>query len=134
MPNWIWISTAQQLKTLEQEPWKQLGLLHAARGAGWTSFAEAFQEQWGEPPTLLEASGYDTARVIALAGIAPPPVSKDGIQDTMAWVDPEADPVPLCEGLKRRRQGQSLRIKAAASDFRLKGGRPPSGVASAALL
>ena len=40
----------------------------------------------------------------------------------MGWGEPDAE------------QAQSLCIQAASSDVWLKGGRPPSGVASAALL
>lgn len=134
VPNWVWISGSSVLAELSEQPWQQLGLKHAARGEGWSSFAEAFETRWGAQPTLLEASGYDTARVLALAGTAPPPLSSEGTPDAMGWVDPDAKPVPLCEGFQLRQQGKSLRIPAAASDFRLMPAQAPSGSALAGLL
>ena len=107
---------------------------HSARGEGWSAFAKLYEERWGEQPDLLEASAYDTARVLALAGSAPLPLSQEGLPDGMGWVDPDATPVALCEGFKRRQQGQPLRLKAAASDFRLRAGDSPSGTALAGLL
>ena len=134
VPNWVWLSGSTVLEDVSRQPWKQLGLTHAARGDGWSSFAEAFESRWGDQPTLLEASGYDTARVLALAGAAPPPLSKEGTPDAMGWIDPDAKPVPLCKGLEMRLQGKKLRIPAAASDFRLQPGQAPSGSAMAGLI
>ena len=134
VPNWIWISGSRLLAELSQQPWQQLGLTHASRGDGWSAFAKAFESRWGDQPTLLEASGYDTARVLALATMAPPPLSEEGTPDAMAWVDPDAKPVPLCKGFQMRQQGKSLRIPAAASDFRLQPGLAPSGSALAGLI
>ena len=61
-------------------------------------------------------------------------MSKEGSLDAMGWVDPEAKPVSICEGLKLRQQGKTLRVKAAASDFTLRGGEAPSGSALAGLI
>ena len=133
-PNWIWLSDATQIQDLEQQAWQQLGLDHPARGDGWSSFAEAYEKRWGESPHLLEAAAFDTARILALSGAAPLPVSKEGSLDAMGWVDPEAKPVSICEGLKLRQQGKTLRVKAAASDFTLRGGEAPSGSALAGLI
>ena len=133
-PNWIWLSDAEQLDAVQIQPWQQMGLKHPARGEGWSVFSNAFQQRWDEQPSLLEASGYDTARILALADSAPLPVSQEGTKDPMGWVDPDAKPVSICEGLKRRRDGQSLRLKAAASDFRLRAGQAPSGDAVVGLL
>ena len=133
-PNWIWLGDAVQMQNLKQQAWQQLGLDHSSRGNGWSSFAEAYQRRWGETPDLLEASAYDTARILALTGAAPLPVSKEGALDAMGWVDPEAKPVSICEGLKLRQQGQTLRVEAAASDFTLRGGEAPSGNATAGLI
>lgn len=77
---------------------------------------------WVESLTLLEASGSDTARVMTLVGIAPLPLLAEGTQDRMGWDEPDAE------------QAQSLCIQAASSDVWLKGGRPASGVVSAASL
>ncbi len=133
-PNWIWLSDATQIQDLEQQAWQQLGLEQPARGDGWSAFAEAYEKRWGESPDLLEAAAYDTARVLALSGAAQLPVSKEGSLDAMGWVDPEAKPVSICEGLTLRQQGKTLRVKAAASDFTLRGGEAPSGSALAGLI
>ena len=134
VPNWIWLSSAGELAGMKTTSWKQMGLGHAAHGEGWSTFAEAYQARWGEQPDLLEASGYDTARVLALAGTAPPPTSQEGTTDAMGWVDPDGDFVDICQGLEQRRRREKVRLKSAASDFRLQPGRAPSGQAEAALL
>ena len=133
-PNWIWLTSADGFNTLKPAPWKQLGLKHPARGRGWTSFQSLFLQRWGKPPTLLSASGYDTARLLALVDVAPLPLSVEGQRDAMGWIDPEASAVPLCDAFVRRRQGDGLRLEAAASDFRLRSGTTPSGEASVLLL
>ena len=133
-PNWVWLSAPDDLQALPEVPWQQLGLEHPARGEAWPGFSAAFSSRWGEAPDLLAASGYDTARVLALVAAAPLPASDEGVRDPMGWVDPDEAPISLCEALKRRRQGESLRLEAAASDFRLRGGATPSGKASAGIL
>ena len=97
-----------------------------ARGQHWDRFAEHFRQRWQHAPGLLEASAYDTARVLALA---------DGDQpEPMAWIDPDAEPMPLCEALRQRQAGETLKIPSAASDFRLRAGHAPGGTAEAALV
>ena len=90
--------------------------------------------RWGEQPDLLEASGYDTARVLALAGTAPPSTSKEGTTDAMGWIDPDGEFVDICQGLKQRRKREKVRVKSAASDFRLQSGHVPSGQAKAIVI
>ena len=133
-PNWVYLSDSDALHDLPQVPWQQLGLEHPARGDHWWTFAKAFHRRWGDAPDLLAAAGYDTARVLALVEVAPPPVSDDGLPNPMGWVSPDQDAVELCSALRQRRRGESLRLKAAASDFRLRGGMSPSGQAAAGLL
>ena len=72
--------------------------------------------------------------MLALVEVAPPPVSDDGLPNPMGWVSPDQDAVELCSALRQRRRGESLRLKAAASDFRLRGGMSPSGQAAAGSL
>ena len=133
-PNWVYLSDSSTLRDLPQVPWQQLGLEHPARGEDWLAFAEAFNRRWGQTPDLLAAAGYDTARVLALVEAAPLPVSDDGLPDPMGWVSPDQDAVDLCSALRQRQRGEALRLKAAASDFRLRGGMTPSGQAAAGLL
>ena len=69
---------------------------------------------------LLAAAGYDTARLLALVDAASLPLSADGGIDAMGWLDPDQNEVvPICQALDQRRRGERLRLKAAASDFRL---------------
>ena len=133
-PNWVWLAASDELHALPEVPRQQLGLEHPTRGEDWPGFSAAFSSRWGERPDLLAASGYDTAHVLALMAVAPLPASDEGGRDPMGWVDPDAAPISLCDALKRRRQGQSLLLEAAASDFRLRGGATPSGKASAGIL
>ncbi|MGB1416566.1 MAG: amino acid ABC transporter substrate-binding protein [Synechococcus sp.] len=127
-PNWVWLSESDRVATLRRRPWQQITLKAPARGDAWGPFAQRFQERWGEAPDLLAASAYDTARVLALAA------GVDG--DPLSWIDPDAEPMPLCEAFSRRQASDSegLRIPSAASDFRLRPGLPPGGTAQAGLV
>ena len=51
----------------------------------------------------------------------------------MGWVSPDQDTNDFCTALVQRQRGESLRLKAAASDFRLRAGMTPSGRAAAGL-
>ena len=133
-PNWVYLSDSDALQDLPQVPWQQLGLEHPARGDNWLAFEQEFSRRWGEAPDLLAAAGYDTARVLALVEVASLPISIEGIPDPMGWVSPDQDAVDLCTAFVRRQRGESLRLKAAASDFRLRAGMTPSGRAAAGLL
>ena len=133
-PNWIWLTGAEDLQSLPSAPWKQLGLKHPARGDGWQAFDALFQKRWGSSPTLLAASGYDTARLLALIDAAPLPISDEGRRVAMGWVDPDAPLVPLCDAFASRRQGEAFRPESAASDSRFRPGQTPSGEATAHLL
>lgn len=133
-PNWVWLSAAEVLTSVPDVPWQQLGLQHPARGENWMEFQGAYQEQWGGPPDLLSAAGYDTARLLALVAAAPLPKTGDGAPDPMGWIDPDAPSVSVCEALQQRRAGQPLRLSSAASDARLRAGMTPSGNAQAGLL
>lgn len=133
-PNWVYLSDSDALQDLPQVPWQQLGLEHPARGDNWLAFEQEFSRRWGEAPDLLAAAGYDTARVLALVEVASLPVSTEGIPDPMGWVSPDQDAVDLCTALVQRQRGESPRLKAAASDFRLRAGMTPSGRAAAGLL
>ena len=97
-------------------------------------FQTIYQEQWGAVPDLLAAAGYDTARLLALVAAAPLPKTTDGDLDPLGWIDPDAPAVSVCTALEQRRNGQLLRVRAAASDARFRPGTPPSGQATAGLL
>ena len=133
-PNWIWLTGSEGLQDLPAASWKQLGLQHPARGDGWQAFDASFKKRWGTSPTLLAASGYDTARLLALVDAAPLPISAEGRRVAMGWVDPDARLVPLCDAFTSRRRGESFRPVAAASDARFRPGQTPSGEATAHLL
>ena len=53
---------------------------YGAAGAwsAWSGFQERFLAERGQTLTLLAASGYDTARMLTLASLAPSPVSVEG--------------------------------------------------------
>ena len=133
-PNWIWLTPADDLEQVPSAPWQQLGLQHPARGENWMSFNSAFQSRWGQTPSLLAAAGFDTARLLAVVRSAPLPLSAQGSRDAMGWLNPDLDAVPICDGLARRRRGESLRLEAAASDARFLPGQAPSGEALAGVL
>ena len=133
-PNWVWLSAPEALEALPPVPWQQLGLQHPARGENWSTFQASYQQQWGGVPDLLAAVGYDTARLLALVAAAPLPRTAEGQLNPLGWLDPDAAPVGLCSAFAQRRKGQPLRLRAAASDARLRAGMTPSGQAAAGLL
>ena len=133
-PNWIWLTEAESLHDAPAVPWQQLGLQHPARGDAWSDFQDDFQRQIGTAPSLLAGAGFDTARLLALADAAPLPLSDDGGNDAMGWLDPDQEAIPICEAFVQRRRGQRLRLQAAASDSRFRAGHAPSGQAIAGLI
>ncbi len=54
--------------------------------------------------------------------------------DAMGWIDPDGEFVDICQGLKQRHKREKIRVKSAASDFRLQSGRVPSGQAKAIVI
>ena len=130
----MWLSAPEALEALPPVPWQQLGLQHPARGENWSTFQASYQQQWGGVPDLLAAVGYDTARLLALVAAAPLPRTAEGQLNPLGWLDPDAAPVGLCSAFAQRRKGQPLRLRAAASDARLRAGMTPSGQAAAGLL
>jgi len=133
-PAWIWPLAADQVTELKEQPWPQLALRRPAVGPGWESFARRFQERYGQPPTQLAGAGYDTARLLALASVAPAPVSSEGTRDPLGWMDPEASPLPLCEAIARRRAGQAVRLEGVNSGLDLRPAQAPSGEALTRLI
>ncbi|QEY31367.1 hypothetical protein EVJ50_02960 [Synechococcus sp. RSCCF101] len=98
-----------------------LALDAGSRGPGWTDFAERFMTRWVELPGPVEAAGYD-AGVMTVLAMADP-----GSLDPSDWLDPEATPVPLCEGLRLRAEQQRIRPNGASSEMNMRPGRPPDG-------
>ena len=133
-PAWVWLLSRAQAAALPPQPWPQLVLDQPASGPGWSGFSEAFQQRWGTRPDLIAAAGYETARVLALTTLAPSPLSADGKRDPMAWVDPGAAPLPLCQAIQRRRRGDTTRLEGVASDFALRPSQAPLGEAQSRLI
>ena len=133
-PAWVWLVPEQQARTVKPKPWQQLIIDKASHGSGWQGFATMFEQRWGKAPDLVAAAGFDTARLVALSTIAPPPISSEGRLDSLGWLDPGAEVVPICTAISLRKQGESVRPEAAASDFALRSGQAPSGEAEVRLL
>ena len=133
-PAWVWLLSGAQAAAVSSQSWPQLVLDQPAHGPGWTDFTAAFEQRWGTSPDLIAAAGYETARVLALTTLAPLPLAADGRLDPMAWVDPDADPVPLCQAIERRRNGDKARLEGVASDFALRPSRAPQGQAQSRLI
>ena len=133
-PAWVWLISPAQTADVPAQSWPQLVLETPAHGPGWAGFSKRFQQRWGYAPDLVAAAGYETAGVLALTTAGPVPLASDGTQDPLAWVNPTADPLPLCEAIERRRKGESARLEGVASDFALRPGKAPTGVASSRLI
>ena len=133
-PGWIWLLSSAQSKALQAEPWPQLALEAPAHGPGWTAFGKAFAQRWGYDPDLIAAAGYETARVLALTTAGAVPLASDGTRDPLAWLDPAAEPQQLCRAISIRRQGGVTRLEGVASDFALRPGQAPTGVADSRVI
>ena len=75
---------------------------------------------------MLEASAYDTARLLALAA--------GGEGEPLEWIDPDAEAIPLCDAFTQRLAGVAVRIPSATSDLPLRAGQAPGGMAIAGLV
>lgn len=133
-PAWVWLLSRPKAAAVSSQPWPQLVLDQPAQGPGWKGFAAAFEQRWGASPDLIAAAGYETARVLALTTLAPAPLAADGRRDPMAWLDPGADPLPLCQAIERRRRGDPARLEGVASDFALRPSQAPQGEAQSRLI
>ena len=134
-PNWIWLTEAEDLQDAPAVPWQQLGLQHPARGVAWAEFQQDFKKYTCKAPTLLAGSGFDSARLLALADAAPLPLTADRGIDAMGWLAPDQkEAVPICQAFDQRRRGERVRLQAVASDSRFRAGQAPSGQALAGLI
>ncbi len=131
---WVWMLPSHRVQDLPARPWKQLVLEQPAHGPAWSGFQERFLAQRGHNPDLLAASGYDTARLLTLASLAPSPVSVEGTRHPLGWMDPDLDPSSLCDAVTARLSGESVRLRGAASDLSQRPGQAPSGEASTRLV
>lgn len=133
-PAWIWPLPPDQLTNLSDQPWPQLVLQQPAVGPGWQNFSRRFQDRYGHQPDQLAAAGFDSARLLALASVARAPVTSEGSRDTFGWIDPEAQPLPLCDAIQRRRAGDAVRLEGASGSLDLRPAQTPSGEAVTRLL
>ena len=134
MPPWVWMLPKHRVGNLAERPWNQLVLDQSAHGPGWSAFRERFVERYGQDPDLIAASGFDSARMLSLASLAPPPVSSEGTRDPLGWMDADQDPTSMCASVQARLEGRSVRLQGAASDLIQRPGQAPSGVASTRLI
>ena len=126
----VWLLPHHRVQDLSERSWPQLILDQPAHGPGWVDFASIYRRSRGEQPTLLAASGFDTARLMALSSLTPPPVSTEGTRDPLGWLDPDQEPKPLCQAIEDRLSGKPVRLIGAASDLMQRPGQPPSGQAT----
>ncbi len=104
-------------------PNPQLGIEPLSRGPGWNRFEQAFRSAHGFDPGLVEAAGYDTGQLTALAA--------HGSAKRKAWaldgLDAKTPALGLCAALEARAKGSSLALKGAASRLELSAANPPTG-------
>ena len=130
----VWMLPSHRVQELPMRSWKQLVLEQPAHGPAWSGFQARFLAERGRNPDLLAASGYDTARMLTLASLAPSPVSVEGTRHPLGWLDPDQEPASLCDAVTARLSGDSVRLMGAASDLSQRPGQAPSGEASTRLM
>jgi len=126
----VWLLPHHRVQDLSARSWPQLILNQPAHGPGWTDFSSLYSRVRGEQPTLLAASGFDTARLMALSALTPPPISTEGTRDPLGWLAPDQESKPLCDAIGDRLSGKPVRLIGAASDLMQRPGQPPSGQAT----
>ena len=92
------------------------------RGGGWTPVAHRGQARGGYRRALVEAEGSDPGQLTALASLAP--AGRPGWD--LAWFRPQGRSLPLCEAIRERRSGRSVRPRGAASRLDQTAGTPPT--------
>ncbi|MEI6828332.1 MAG: histidine kinase [Synechococcaceae cyanobacterium ELA445] len=110
----------------------QLGIGALTQGPGWPSFEAAFRRRWGYGPGVVEAAGFDTGQLTAVAAVPSEPGPSEGAAPSghggwdLAWLDPRATPLDLCQALKRRSEGGKLALRGAASKLDLSPAASPT--------
>lgn len=107
----------------EPLPLAQLGVDSLSRGPGWDRFEVSFKKRNGYTPGLVEAAGFDTGQLVAVASVA----GQMSRTWSMDWLDAKAKPLDLCAALKARRAGKPVALRGAASRLDLSPGIPPDG-------
>lgn len=98
----------------------QLGIGSLTRGPGWGPFEAAFRRRWGYGPGVVEAAGFDTGQLTAVAAVPSPGGATSKPEGwTLLWLDPRAAVVDLCAALQRRREGKKLALRGVASKLDL---------------
>jgi len=100
----------------------QLGVEQLSRGPGWGRFELAFKAAFGFTPGLVEAAGYDTGQLTALASHG----SLKQERWSLDGLDAKTPPLDLCAGLQARARGSRLSLMGAASRLDLSAATPPS--------
>lgn len=131
---WVWAVPPHRVRNLPARSWDQLLLDQPAHGPGWSSFQTMFLEQRGKTPDLMAASGFDSARILTLATLAPAPASAEGTRDPLGWMDADQQPMSMCDAVQARLDGQPVRLKGAASALTGTPAQPPAGQASTRLM
>jgi hypothetical protein len=98
----------------------QLGIGALTQGPGWTHFEASFRRRWGYGPGVVEAAGFDTGQLTAVAAVPSEPAAAAGRGGwDLGWLDPRATALDLCQALQRRRDGGKLALRGAASKLDL---------------
>ena len=130
----VWLLPHHRVKDLSERVWPQFIVERPARGPGWSDFAALYRRSRGDQPSLMAAAGFDSAQLLALSSLAPPPVSTEGTRDPLGWLDSDREPKPLCAAIADRLGGKSVRLLGAASDLVSRPGQSPSGQAITRLI
>jgi len=130
----VWLLPHHRVKDLSERVWPQFIVERPARGPGWSDFAALYRRSRGDQPSLMAAAGFDSAQLLALSSLAPPPVSTEGTRDPLGWLDSDREPKPLCAAIADRLRGEPVRLIGAASDLVSRPGQSPSGEAITRLI
>ena len=130
----VWLLPHHRVKDLSERVWPQFIVERPARGPGWSDFAALYRRSRGDQPSLIAAAGFDSAQLLALSSLAPPPVSTEGTRDPLGWLDSDREPKPLCAAIADRLRGEPVRLIGAASDLVSRPGQSPSGEAITRLI
>ena len=102
----------------------QIGVELTSRGPAWESFQRDFLARYGYKPGTVEAAGYDSGLLVALAASDP----KITLTNGMKGFDPMLKPKSVCQNLKHSLAGQAARPLGAGSNMDMKAAIPPTAL------
>ena len=97
------------------------GTAPSSNGPGYDAFADRYESEYGQPPSIFTANGYDAAAVLLLANAAAGVNDGGAIREQMHSVvsqgGTEVTPDSLAEGIRHAAAGDPVEYRGASSEI-----------------